>query len=246
MPGDFVIEKTLWKNKIKLLTALFILLFSFRTHALEWENRAELEQLFALAKVQGTFVVLDVKANRLIGHDESRAKQRFTPASTFKIPNTLIGLATGAMPSVDEVLPYGGKLQRNKAWEQDMSLREAIKISNVPIYKALARRIGKDRMQESVNALDYGNKQIGDVIDNFWLVGPLAISAVEQTQFLARLQTINYLFPNQRCNKRETSRYKNKIKMGPCMQKRAGSMSRSISAGGSAGCGKRIGSTHSL
>jgi beta-lactamase class D len=119
--------------------------------------------------------------------DEARAKKRFTPTSTFKIANSLIGLDVGAVKDVDEVLPYGGKPQPRKEWERDMGLREAIKISNVAIYQELARRIGIERMREGVRRLDYGNMEIGNVVDRFWLVGPLAISAVEQAEFLYRL-----------------------------------------------------------
>ena len=118
--------------------------------------------------------------------DKARAKT-LQPASTFKIANSLIGLDVGAVKNVDEVLPYGGKPQRIKEWERDMGLRDAIKMSNVPIYQELARRIGIERMREGVKKLGYGNMEIGNVVDRFWLDGPLAISAVEQTEFLHRL-----------------------------------------------------------
>jgi beta-lactamase class D len=42
-------------------------------------------------------------------------------------------------------------------------------------------------MRAGVKKLGYGNMEIGDVVDRFWLDGPLAISAVEQTEFLGRL-----------------------------------------------------------
>jgi beta-lactamase class D len=93
----------------------------------------------------------------------------------------------GAIGSVDEPLPYGGQPQMIKDWERDMGLREAIKLSNVPIYQALARRIGHARMQEGLANLDYGNAEIGDKVDRFWLDGPLRISSVEQSVFLALL-----------------------------------------------------------
>ena len=70
-----------------------------------------------------------------------------------KVANSLIGLSTGAVRSADEVLPYGGKPQRFKAWEHDMSLRDAIKASNVPVYQELARRIGLERMRANVSRL---------------------------------------------------------------------------------------------
>jgi len=42
-------------------------------------------------------------------------------------------------------------------------------------------------MRSSLAMLHYGNEEPGDVVDMFWLRGPLQISAVEQTLFLARL-----------------------------------------------------------
>ncbi len=172
---------------MKHLFAILILLFAGQARAIEWLDNPELGKLFSDAGVEGTFVLYDVDANRLIGHNQLRAETRFVPASTFKIVNSLIGLAVGAVDSVDEPLPYGGQPQMIKDWERDMGLREAIKLSNVPIYQALARRIGHARMQEGLANLDYGNAEIGDKVDRFWLDGPLRISAVEQSVFLARL-----------------------------------------------------------
>jgi beta-lactamase class D len=161
-----------------------------------WEESSRLSELFKSAGANGTFVLYDVTANTYIGHDKARAERRFVPASTFKIPNSLIGLSVGAVKSVDDVLPYKGDPQPFiKAWAKDMGLREAIALSNVPIYQELARRIGLDRMRDNVSRMDYGNKEIGDTIDSFWLNGPLKISAVEQTQFLAKLAQDALPFP---------------------------------------------------
>ena len=164
-----------------------LLLWASLAHAADWHESPDVARLFEAAGARGTFVLYDLAADRLAGFDQARAETRFLPASTFKIPNTLIGLATGAVSGVDEELPYGGQPQPFPAWEHDMGLREAIRISNVPIYQALARRIGLARMAEHVARLDYGNGDIGGAVDRFWLSGPLAISAVEQTRFLARL-----------------------------------------------------------
>lgn len=140
-------------------------------------------------------MLYDVAAQRLIGHDQGRANMRFVPASTFKIPNTLVGLSAAATKNVDEILPYGGKPQPVNAWEKDMSLREAIAASNIAIYQELARRIGLEQMHDGVSRINYGNGEIGNVVDDFWLVGPLKISAIEQTLFLARLAQEALPFP---------------------------------------------------
>jgi beta-lactamase class D len=180
LPTIFVQGKTM-----KLFVSLFILVFA--SQAFAWQEQPQLGTLFDAAGVKGTFVLLDVQSGSLRGHDQARGETRFIPASTFKLANSLIGLDSGAIKDVEQVLPYGGKPQPLPAWEHDMSLREAIKISNVPIYQELARRIGLPTMAEQVRRLGYGNGQIGTQVDRFWLDGPLTISAVEQTHFLARL-----------------------------------------------------------
>ncbi len=174
---------------------LGLLLAATNAAASGWADSKAVSQLFKKAGVTGTFVLYDVAAHRLTVHNKARAEQRFVPASTFKLPNTLIGLSVGAVASVDEVLPYGGKPQRLAVWEKDMHLRDAFKVSNVPVYQELARRTGLQRMREQIARLDYGNGDIGKVVDTFWLEGPLKISAVEQTRFLARLAQQSLPFP---------------------------------------------------
>ncbi|MBX3506344.1 MAG: class D beta-lactamase [Parvibaculum sp.] len=147
----------------------------------------ELHKSFDSAGVSGTFVLFDPRTNKSIAVNPDRAEQRFVPASTFKIVNSLIALETGAVSSVNEVLPYGGQPQPFEQWERDMSMRDAIAVSNVPVYQGVARRIGKERMATALQRLDYGNGETGEVIDRFWLDGPLQISAAEQTVFLAQL-----------------------------------------------------------
>jgi beta-lactamase class D len=68
------------------------------------------------------------------------------PASTFKIPNSIIALETGVVK--DAIILHGGKPQPFREWKKDMSMREAIALSAVPIYQELARRIGLDRYHE--------------------------------------------------------------------------------------------------
>ena len=68
-----------------------------------------------------------------------------------------------------------------------MTIQEAMAVSNVPLFQGIARRIGLPRMRKYVREADYGNAEIGQVVDNFWLKGPLAISALEQISFIDKL-----------------------------------------------------------
>lgn len=180
---------------MKIIVMLFSALLCLPVQAAEWQENEALARLFKERNLTGTFVLYDVAGNRLIGHNRTRAQIRYIPASTFKIPNTVIGLAYASARNVDEVLPYGGKPQPFKDWEQDMSLRQAIKVSNVPVYQELARRTGLKRMRAGVASMRYGNQQIGNIVDRFWLDGPLKISAIEQVDFLARLGQLQLPFP---------------------------------------------------
>jgi beta-lactamase class D len=190
------------EGTMKHVFAAIVLLIAFHTHAAGWEDKPQVSALFNTAGVTGAFVLYDVTAQTYSGHNEARARTRFVPASTFKIPNSLIGLSVGAVASVDDVLPYTGPPHPFiEAWAKEMGLREAITLSNVPIYQELARRIGLDRMRAHVARLQYGNTEIGDTVDNFWLVGPLQISAIEQTHFLAKLAQGTLPLP-QECQQR--------------------------------------------
>lgn len=153
----------------------------------ELDERPDLDAAFREQGLAGTFVLYDVSADRLTVVNRERAEKRLVPASTFKIANSLIALETGVVKDEGEVIAYGGKPQPIKDWEKDMGMREAIKLSNVPIYQEIARRVGIERYRFWLERLDYGNRQTGAALVRFWLDGPLAISAVEQARFVARL-----------------------------------------------------------
>lgn len=148
----------------------------------------ELARHFAEAGVTGCFVVLEPENQSARVHNPERVRQRFRPASTYKIPHALMGLESGAVRSVEEVIPYGGGEEYLDSWERDMSLREAMAVSNVAVFHQLARRIGLERTREFLERFEYGNADPGDSIARrYWIRGPLEISALEQAEFLARL-----------------------------------------------------------
>ncbi|MFN3855688.1 MAG: penicillin-binding transpeptidase domain-containing protein [Phreatobacter sp.] len=148
---------------------------------------ADLGQHFRAEGVTGAFALLASDGGETILVDPPRARRRYVPASTFKIPNTLIALETGAVRDVDAIVPYGGVASRNPAWNRDMSLREAMPISNVPVFQQVARRVGLPAYRDWLTRLDYGNRATGERVERFWLDGPLAISALEEARFNLRL-----------------------------------------------------------
>ena len=139
-----------------------------------------------------TFVVYHPLSGQVIRHNTMRAEQRFIPASTYKIPNSLIALETGVAKGSEHVIFWDSAVKPTKGfwsteWSKDHTLRSAMRFSVYWYYQALARDVGAERMQEYLNQFDYGNRSMDGGIDRFWLYGDLRISPNEQVRFLERM-----------------------------------------------------------
>jgi beta-lactamase class D len=64
---------------------------------------------------------------------------------------------------------------------------EAFRVSAVPYYQEVARRIGKDTMQFWLDSLSYGTKKITTRIDTFWLDNSLKIRPDEELGLVKKL-----------------------------------------------------------
>lgn len=148
-----------------------------------------LDQAFAAHRVDGAFVAFDEGTATWFRHGSAEALGRHRPASTFKVPNALIALETGAVPDEHTVLPWDGAEHRIEAWNRDHDLASAMEHSVLWYYQELARRAGPGAMRSWLDRLGYGSRTMGEQLDRFWLDGSLAISPEEQVSFLRRLRT---------------------------------------------------------
>lgn len=147
-----------------------------------------LEKFFKEKNVQGTFGLFDNGQGHFTIYNLSRFRDSsYLPASTFKIVNSLIALKTGRVFDEKTVIKWDGVVRDNPDWNKDLSLTEAFKVSAVPVYQEIARRIGKDTMQIWLDSLHYGNKKIGGPIDSFWLNNSLKITPDEQLGLVKKL-----------------------------------------------------------
>jgi beta-lactamase class D len=153
------------------------------------EIREDLAKHFADAGTAGTFVGYKIDEYLVIASDKDRSGEAKLPASTYKIPNSLIALETGVVGDPDkDIFKWDGVVRDIEAWNKDHTLRSAIAASAVPVYQEIARRIGQERMQKYVDLFEYGNRDIGGGIDQFWLTGSLRIDPVQQVDFVDRLR----------------------------------------------------------
>jgi beta-lactamase class D len=137
---------------------------------------------------EGCFILQEGGAARPLERTGTLCAERVSPCSTFKIPNSLIGLETGVIADENAVLPWDGVKRSREEWNRDHTLASAIKVSTVWYYQELARRVGAERMQKLLSAIPYGNADISGEIDRFWLGGSLQVSPDEQVAFLERLR----------------------------------------------------------
>jgi beta-lactamase class D len=151
------------------------------------EIRGGLAKHFTDDSTVGTFVARKSGEALIIASDNVRSRQPMLPASTFKIPNSLIAIETGVVDPDKDVFKWDGVVRAYPLWNQDHTLRSAMSASAVPVYQEIARRIGAVRMQKYLNAFDYGNRNIGGGIDRFWLSGDLRIDPLQQIAFIDKL-----------------------------------------------------------
>ena len=119
----------------------------------------------------------------------ARVFERFTPASTSKIPHTLLAFETGVVRGPDQEFVWDGTKHWLEMWNRTQDFATAFELSTVWVYQAVVPEIGAGRLKAGFEAFGYGNADIGgpEVMTRYWLEGPLAISAAEQAAFLSRL-----------------------------------------------------------
>lgn len=168
-----------------LISLFLISLSSCSVNKAKIDNN--LKKYFDAKNVDGCFTMLNNTDGQITVYNMALDTIRLSPASTFKIVNSLIGLQTGVIVDEKMVIKWDGVTRSNKDWNKDMDMKEAFKVSCVPYYQEVARRIGRDTMKQWIDTLSYGNKNISGPIDSFWLNNNLKISPDEQLGLLKRL-----------------------------------------------------------
>lgn len=171
--------------------AFMALLFVAPGHvaAETWQGRPDWAQFFQHAGAEGTIVVVDERAGadaRLVPGAE-RARTRFVPASTFKVPHALFALDAGLVRDEFQVFRWDGTERDIDSWNRDQDLRSSMRNSTVWVYQLFARELGEESERACLRKIGYGNADPSGGIDTFWLSGNLRISAMEQVAFLQRL-----------------------------------------------------------
>lgn len=147
-----------------------------------------LKHFFDDNRVNGTFALFDNGTGQFTIYNLKRYRDSaFLPASTFKIVNALIGLQTGKISNDSMVIRWDGVERPINEWNKDLTMYDAFRVSAVPYFQEVARRIGKDTMQRWLDSLSYGTKKIKTRIDTFWLDNSLKITPDEELGLVKKL-----------------------------------------------------------
>ncbi|TLD84004.1 class D beta-lactamase [Helicobacter sp. MIT 11-5569] len=180
----------------KILKTLFLTLFSIASLSTNLfsqtlqhnpqkstnDKTKTIESRFRDYGIDGTFVIKLGSKTYII--NQKRAATTYPPASTFKIYNSLFALDSGLVKNVDTIFyRYNGENVSFEVWKNDANLKNAMKFSQVPAFQQIARELGREKMQNYLNILNFGNKKIGK-LDYFWLDDSLKISALEQLELM--------------------------------------------------------------
>lgn len=147
-----------------------------------------LGKYFEQNKVEGCFALFNNGSGEFTVYNLDRYRDSaYLPASTFKIVNSLIGLQTGVISGENMVIRWDGVVRSRPEWNRDLTMYDAFRVSAVPYYQEVARRIGKDTMQFWLDSLSYGTRKIRTRVDTFWLDNSLKITPDEELGLVKRL-----------------------------------------------------------
>lgn len=140
------------------------------------------------AGFKGSILILNEDNNAFYSNDFHWSKKSALPASTFKLPNTLVLLQSGAASSLKETIPYYGEKRAFGFWEEEMSFGEAFRRSCFPCYSQITKKLSASKMRHYLGLLNYPG-MVFDSTDyfNFWVQGDSKINQFQQIDFLKQL-----------------------------------------------------------
>lgn len=140
--------------------------------------------------LEGSILIFDPQIGHYFSNDFDWAKVGRLPASTYKIPHSIIALECGVVADSLSLFLWDGQDRYLDVWEQDLTFKQAFQLSCVPCYQEIASKIGVERMNNWLEKLSYGHMQVNaENLTRFWLEGDSRISQFEQINFLYRFYT---------------------------------------------------------
>jgi beta-lactamase class D len=173
--------------RLKLIWALTVC-FTISVKAQNNCSDLLLDSIYKASNLQGSLLIIDAKKDMKYCYNSSNFNTRYSPASTFKIFNSLVAFETGIVKDSATVIVWDKKIRKPEYWNQDLSMKRAFRYSAVWAYQELARQAGYSNISKWLSTCGYGNQNCNGEIDQFWLNDSLKITIEEQLDFLIKLK----------------------------------------------------------
>ena len=145
----------------------------------------DLKLFFEEKKVDGCFTMLDNATGEITVYNMGLDTMRFLPAETFDVLNGMIALHIGVL--TDEKMNLSITNLDSNNVSKNVNIIDAFKSNSLPFFQQIAKNIGHDTLQSWVDSVSYGNKKLGEQVDQTWINNSTKISPDEQLGFMKRL-----------------------------------------------------------
>ena len=135
----------------------------------------------------GSFVFYDLSQDTWQIYNKEKALIRVSPDSTYKIYGALFALDAGWITPENSEMAWDGETYSFDAWNQNQDLNSAMKNSVNWYFQALEERMGKASVQQYIDNIGYGNRDLSGSFPSCWLESSLKISPAEQVYLLKEI-----------------------------------------------------------
>ncbi len=199
--ASFTTESKLLKLKSVVIFILFgvvvtgqvpiISAMAYDDHRYEFESeRIKYDHLGKyFTGYEGTFVLYDLQTDQYSIYNENKSTLRVSPDSTYKIYSALFALESDVITNESSTMKWNGKQYPYDSWNMDQNLSTALENSVNWYFQGLDRKVGKDKIQDYLSQINYGNSDLSGGLSQYWLESSLKISPLEQVQLLKSFYT---------------------------------------------------------
>lgn len=150
------------------------------------EQHPILDSIYKNFGVTGACVVFNQRKNSYYYSDTIKIQTLQSPNNSFHLYAGLIGLESGVIKNYET--PSGDDTLTND------NLIKALKSHNPVFFSVYARRLKQEKLQNWLNLLNYGNRDISGGTTVFWNNNSLKISTKQQFDLLKKLYYYNLPF----------------------------------------------------
>jgi beta-lactamase class D/beta-lactamase class D OXA-1 len=135
----------------------------------------------------GCFELYDMGTKKLVArYNPAQCGRRYSPASTFKVPLSLMAFDAGVLKNERSGFKWDGRKTARPEWNHDQTAESWMRLSVVWFSQRLTPILGMRRVRDYLAKFHYGNQDFSGGITKAWLQSSLQISPDEQLRFWDR------------------------------------------------------------